>query len=65
MRDWYVQAGAGAMTATDTQNRGAFMLGRNGNDTLTGGSKADLLVGNAGADTLTGNDNEQQNLDWC
>lgn len=35
MRDWYVQAGANAMTATDTQNRGAFMLGGNGADTLT------------------------------
>ena len=54
MRDWYVQAGASGMNATDTQNRGAFMLGGAGQDTLTGGTGADLLVGNAGADTLQG-----------
>ena len=54
LRDWYVQAGADGMTATDTQNRGAFMLGGNGGDTLTGGTADDLLVGNAGADTLAG-----------
>ena len=54
LRDWYVQAGAGGMTATDAHNRGAFMLGGSGIDTLTGGTKADLLVGNAGADTLDG-----------
>ena len=42
------------MTATDTLNHGAFMLGGNGTDTLTGGSKADLLVGNAGDDILAG-----------
>ncbi len=54
MRDWYVQAGASGMLATDTQNRSAFMLGGTGQDTLTGGTEADLLVGNAGADTLQG-----------
>ena len=54
MRDWYVQAGAGGMIATDTLNRGAFMLGGAGIDTLTGGTAADLLVGNAGTDTLQG-----------
>ena len=60
MRDWYVQAGASGMTATDAStgsaqaNRGAFMLGGNGADTLTGGTKADLLVGNAGDDVLNG-----------
>ena len=54
LRDWYVQAGAGNMTATDTQNRGAFMLGGAGDDALTGGTKADLLVGNAGNDSLNG-----------
>ncbi|MDP2324843.1 MAG: hypothetical protein Q8N51_12545, partial [Gammaproteobacteria bacterium] len=54
LRDWYVQAGAGGMTATDTLNRGAFMLGGSGQDTLTGGSGNDLLVGNDGADTLNG-----------
>lgn len=30
LRDWYVQAGNGGMNATDTLNRGAFMLGGNG-----------------------------------
>jgi len=60
LRDWYVQAGASGMTATDAStgsaqaNRGAFMLGGNGADTLTGGTKADLLVGNAGDDVLNG-----------
>lgn len=54
LRDWYVQAGADGMVATDTQNRGAFMLGGNGSDTLTGGTADDLLVGNAGGDTLDG-----------
>ena len=53
-RDWYVQAGTSAMNATDTMNRGAFMLGGSSADSLTGGTGADLLVGNAGADTLTG-----------
>jgi Ca2+-binding RTX toxin-like protein len=42
------------MTAADTQNRGDFMLGGSGADTLSGGDKPDLLVGNADADTLKG-----------
>jgi len=54
LRDWYVQAGASGMDATDTQNRGAFMLGGRGADTLTGGNQTDLLVGNGGADRLNG-----------
>jgi Ca2+-binding RTX toxin-like protein len=54
LRDWYVQAGTGGMTATDTQNRGAFMLGGYRADTLTGGTGGDLLVGNAGHDSLAG-----------
>ncbi len=54
LRDWYVQAGAGGMTATDTLNRNAFMLGGRGSDTLVGGSGRDFLVGNVGDDTLTG-----------
>ena len=54
LRDWYVQAGLGGMTAADAQNRGAFMLGGNGADNLTGGTQADLLVSNAGDDTLNG-----------
>jgi VCBS repeat-containing protein len=54
LRDWYIQAGGSAMNATDTMNRGAFMFGDTGNDTLTGGTGNDLLVGNAGDDTLTG-----------
>ncbi|MDD2743831.1 MAG: hypothetical protein PHV02_16320 [Rhodocyclaceae bacterium] len=57
LRDWYVQAGATGMTATDSNNLGAFMLGGNGVDTLTGGTAADLLVGNAGNDILDGGDN--------
>ena len=58
MRDWYVQAGTGGMSATDTNNRGAFMLGGATDDNLTGGNKADLLVGNAGNDSLTGGDGD-------
>ena len=54
MRDWYVQAGASGMLATDTLNRGAFMLGGTGADALVGGTGADLLVGNAGDDLLQG-----------
>jgi Ca2+-binding RTX toxin-like protein len=54
MRDWYVQAGASGMLASDTLNRGAFMLGGNGADALVGGTSADLLVGNAGNDLLQG-----------
>ncbi|MDD5385115.1 MAG: DUF2974 domain-containing protein [Gallionella sp.] len=54
MRDWYVQAGASGMLATDTLNRGAFMLGGNGADALVGGTGSDLLVGNAGDDLLQG-----------
>lgn len=54
LRDWYVQAGASGMNATDTLNRGAFMLGGNSGDALVGGAGADLLVGNAGADLLQG-----------
>ncbi|MDP2760685.1 MAG: hypothetical protein Q8O64_09850, partial [Sideroxyarcus sp.] len=54
LRDWYIQAGADAMNATDTLNRNAFMFGGTGSDILTGGTGNDLLVGNAGTDTLTG-----------
>jgi len=54
MRDWYIQAGTSGMLATDTLNRGAFMLGGTGQDILTGGTFADLLVGNAGDDILSG-----------
>ena len=42
------------MNATDAQNRGAFMLGGSGHDTLTGGTADDLLAGNAGQDKLDG-----------
>ncbi len=54
LRDWHVQAGRGGMDATDTQNRGAFMLGGRGADSLTGGTGAHLLVGNQGHDSLAG-----------
>ncbi|MDD5385113.1 MAG: calcium-binding protein [Gallionella sp.] len=54
MRDWYVQAGASGMNATDTLNRGAFMLGGVGADALVGGTGSDLLIGNAGDDLLQG-----------
>ena len=54
IRDWYVQAGRSGMNATDTQNRGASMLGGRSADSLTGGAGNDLLVGNTGHDRLTG-----------
>jgi len=54
LRDWYVQANVNGMTATDTLNRGAFMLGGATDDNLTGGTADDLLIGNAGDDTLSG-----------
>jgi Ca2+-binding RTX toxin-like protein len=49
-----VQAGTGGMSATDTQDRGAFMLGGKYDDALSGGAADDLLVGNAGNDNLDG-----------
>ncbi len=69
LRDWYVQAGSGGMSATDTLNRNAFLLGGVGADTLTGGAGNDLLVGNRGDDTLTadgGNDclDTANDADW-
>jgi Ca2+-binding RTX toxin-like protein len=54
MRDWYVQAGANGMNATDTLSRNAFMLGGVGADVLSGGMGSDLLVGNRGNDKLNG-----------
>jgi Ca2+-binding RTX toxin-like protein len=54
LRDWYIQAGAAGMIATDTLNRGAFMLGSSGFDRMTGGTGNDLLVGNKGNDYLEG-----------
>jgi len=54
LRDWYIQAGTGGMSATDTHNRNAFMFGNTDNDFLTGGTGNDLLVGNVGDDFLTG-----------
>jgi Ca2+-binding RTX toxin-like protein len=54
LRDWYVQAGIAGLNVTDDLNRGVFMIGGTGSDTLTGGIAADLLVGNAGDDVLTG-----------
>lgn len=54
LRDWYVQAGISGMDAADTQDRGAFMLGGLGADSLSGGAGDDLLVGNTGFDHLTG-----------
>ena len=54
LRDWSVAVGNSGMTATDTNNRGSFMLGGDGADDLTGGTANDLLVGGANADTLTG-----------
>ncbi len=56
LRDWYIQAGADALNATDTLNRNALLLGGSGADTLGGGTGADLLIGNGGNDTLTGGD---------
>jgi hypothetical protein len=58
LRDWYVQAGASGMNATDTLNQGAFMLGGKQADTLTGGARDDLLLGNAGDDNLTGGEGQ-------
>lgn len=54
LRDWYIQAGTGGMSAIDTHNRNAFMFGNTDNDFLTGGTGNDLLVGNVGDDFLTG-----------
>ncbi|MFZ5774963.1 MAG: lipase family protein [Thermodesulfobacteriota bacterium] len=53
LRDWYIQAGGQAMTATAGEQR-ALMLGGSGGDNLTGGGDADVLVGNMGHDTING-----------
>lgn len=54
VRDWYVQAGAGGMTAADKQNRNALLLGGMRKDNLTRGTGVDLLVGQDGDDFLAG-----------
>ncbi|QDX82848.1 hypothetical protein B9N43_04845 [Denitratisoma sp. DHT3] len=54
LQDWSIAIGTDDMTAADIHNRGAFMLGNNGADTLTGGTANDLLEGGTGADTLRG-----------
>ena len=56
LRDWSVAVGDGGMTAADSNNRGAFMLGNDGVDILTGGTSDDLLVGGYGNDRLNGGD---------
>ncbi|HLO62597.1 MAG TPA: hypothetical protein VK165_06490 [Azonexus sp.] len=56
MNDWSVAVSESGMTATDSKNKGAFMLGGAGGDTLTGGTANDLLVGGRGSDTLDGGD---------
>lgn len=54
LRDWYVQAGASGMNATDSMGRNALMLGGTGNDTLTGAAGRDVLIGGGGDDILQG-----------
>ncbi|MCR4301863.1 MAG: hypothetical protein NUV51_09655, partial [Sulfuricaulis sp.] len=56
LKDWSIAVGSSGMTATDSNNQGAFMLGNFGSDTLTGGAATDLLVGGRGSDTLNGGD---------
>lgn len=56
LRDWSVSVGAEGMAATDYNNRGAFMLGGDGVDVLSGGAVGDLLVGGYGDDILDGGD---------
>jgi Ca2+-binding RTX toxin-like protein len=53
LTDWYIQAGAGAMSAT-ASSKAALMLGGTGDDNLTGGSDRDVLLGGNGADYLLG-----------
>lgn len=49
LRDWYVQAGATALNATDNKNRNAFMLGGTGNDSFTGAYGIDLVSDSDGS----------------
>ena len=58
LKDWSVATGLSGMSAADTENRGAFMLGGVGDDLLTGGEAEDLLVGGQGGDTLHGQDGD-------
>ena len=53
MEQWFVQASSDGMNAT-ADSKTAFMLGGQGNDTMTGSNVADLLVGNQGDDVLSG-----------
>lgn len=65
LRDWYVQAGAGGMAATDTLNRGAFITKNNERSdyvflgktlaVLLGSSGFDLFIGSQGNDILSCN----------
>ncbi|MGA7178058.1 MAG: hypothetical protein WBX11_00525 [Thiobacillaceae bacterium] len=55
LTDWFIQAGTGGMTATETNGLNAFMLGGITANDLIGGTGNDLLVGGAsGNDTLMG-----------
>jgi Ca2+-binding RTX toxin-like protein len=54
LKDWSVAVGTAGMSASDSANNGAFMLGGDGRDILTGGTGNDLLVGGRGNDILTG-----------
>ena len=53
MEQWFLQASSDGMNAT-ADSKTAFMLGGQGNDTMTGSNVADLLVGNQGDDVLSG-----------
>jgi hypothetical protein len=53
LTDWYVQAGAGGMSAA-AGSRASLMLGGNSDDNLTGGSGSDVLLGGGGADYIIG-----------
>ena len=52
LHDWSIAVGSSGMTASDSQNHGALMIGNFGNDTLTGGTAADLLAEEAANDSV-------------
>jgi uncharacterized protein YecT (DUF1311 family) len=57
LREWFIQAGSGGMTATAGTER-ALMLGGTGADILTGGSQGDVMVGGDGVDQLFGGEGD-------
>ncbi|WP_299936739.1 Hint domain-containing protein [uncultured Pelagimonas sp.] len=53
---FFLSSGDDSIDASAATTDGVFAVGRDGDDSLTGGGGDDTFVGGAGADSLTGND---------